>query len=65
MLYLSPSTLVELYRLVGSQISPAGLENHLKEVDNLKTGSITWELEQEIASRYGQQFLDHLKHWGQ
>ncbi len=47
-------------------ISPAGLEKYFQEVaDKLKHGPITWELEQEIARRYGQQFLEHLKHWGQ
>ncbi|MGA7898291.1 MAG: hypothetical protein WCA39_05450 [Nitrososphaeraceae archaeon] len=47
-------------------ISPAGLENYFKEVASaIQTGKITWELEKEIASRYGQQFLDNLKHWGQ
>ncbi len=47
-------------------ISPAGLEKYFREVsDILKTDSISWELEQEIASRYGQTFLDHMKHWGQ
>ena len=47
-------------------ISPAGLENYFKKVASaIQTGKITWELEKEIASRYGQQFLDNLKHWGQ
>ena len=47
-------------------ISPAGLENYFKEVASaIQTGKITWELEKEIASRYGQQFLESLKHWGQ
>ncbi|MGA9841583.1 MAG: hypothetical protein WBQ25_04650 [Nitrososphaeraceae archaeon] len=47
-------------------ISPAGLENYFKEVASaIQTGKITWELEKEIASRYGQKFLDNLKHWGQ
>jgi mannose-6-phosphate isomerase-like protein (cupin superfamily) len=47
-------------------ISPAGLEKYFSEVaDVLKTGSIAWEQEQEIARRYGQEFLDKLKHWGQ
>jgi quercetin dioxygenase-like cupin family protein len=46
-------------------ISPAGLEEYFKEVaETLETGQITWELEQEIARRYGQEFLDNLKHWG-
>jgi quercetin dioxygenase-like cupin family protein len=47
-------------------ISPAGLEKYFKEVaDAVQIGQITWELEQEIACRYGQEFLDNLKHWGQ
>ncbi len=47
-------------------LSPAGLENYFAEVaDTLKVGPITWEIEQEIAKRYGQEFLDQLKHWGQ
>ncbi|MGI9010145.1 MAG: cupin domain-containing protein [Nitrososphaeraceae archaeon] len=47
-------------------ISPAGLEKYFEEVsDILHIGSITWELEQEIANKYGQEFIDNLKHWGQ
>jgi mannose-6-phosphate isomerase-like protein (cupin superfamily) len=47
-------------------ISPAGLEKYFKEVsDILQVGQLTWELEQEIARRYGQEFLDSVKHWGQ
>jgi quercetin dioxygenase-like cupin family protein len=47
-------------------ISPAGLEKYFQEVaSTLETGKITWELEQEIARHYGQEFLDNLKHWGQ
>ena len=47
-------------------ITPPGLEKYFEEVAGaLETGPITWELEQEIASHYGQEFLDHLKHWGQ
>jgi mannose-6-phosphate isomerase-like protein (cupin superfamily) len=47
-------------------ISPAGLEKYFKEVANtLQIGEIAWELEQEIARRYGREFLDNLKHWGQ
>jgi len=44
---------------------PAGLENYFKEVASiLQTSEITWELEQEIANHYGQEFLDNLDHWG-
>jgi mannose-6-phosphate isomerase-like protein (cupin superfamily) len=47
-------------------ISPAGLEKYFEEVaDALQAGHLTWELEKEIARRYGQEFLDSLKHWGQ
>lgn len=47
-------------------ILPAGLEKYFTEVASiLKTGQkVKWELEQEIARRYGQEFLDSLKHWG-
>ena len=47
-------------------ISPAGLENYFSEVAAVLKADrlITWELEQEIAKRYGQEFLDNLKHWG-
>lgn len=31
----------------------------------LKVGAVTWETEQDIAKKYGQEFLDNLKHWGQ
>ena len=47
-------------------ISPAGLEKYFKEIaETLRISPITWELEQEIASRYGQEFIENLKHWGQ
>jgi mannose-6-phosphate isomerase-like protein (cupin superfamily) len=47
-------------------ICPAGLEKYFKEIaETLSIGPITWELEQEIARRYGQEFLEGLKHWGQ
>jgi mannose-6-phosphate isomerase-like protein (cupin superfamily) len=46
-------------------ISPAGLERYFSDVaDVLKERPMTWEMEQEIARRYGQEFLDGLKHWG-
>lgn len=47
-------------------IAPAGLEKYFKEVaDAIRfSGQITWKSEQEIASRYGQEFLDSLNHWG-
>lgn len=47
-------------------ISPAGLEKYFKEIaETLLIGPITWELKQEIVCRYGQEFLESLKHWGQ
>ena len=47
-------------------VSPAGLENYFAGVaDMLKVEAITWETEQDIAKKYGQEFLDKLKHWGQ
>ncbi len=47
-------------------ISPAGLERYFADVASaLKERPITWEMEKEIAGRYGQEFIDRLKHWGQ
>ena len=48
-------------------ISPAGLEKYFKEVaDILHTqNEIQWDAEVEIARRYGQEFLDNLRHWSQ
>lgn len=47
-------------------LCPAGLEEYFAGVaEVLKVGPIAWELEQEIARRYGQEFLDKLQHWGQ
>lgn len=52
-------------------ISPAGLEKYFAEValdilkaDDSDGGTITWEREKEIAHKYGQDFLESLKHWG-
>jgi quercetin dioxygenase-like cupin family protein len=47
-------------------ISPAGLEGYFKEVANvlhIHNDKISWNEEVEIARRYGQEFLDNLKHW--
>jgi hypothetical protein len=33
-------------------------------VDTLKDRPITWELEQDIAGKYGQEFLGRLNHGG-
>ena len=47
-------------------LSPAGLEKYFAEVaDVLKVNPISWELEQEISKKFGQEFIDNLKHWGQ
>jgi quercetin dioxygenase-like cupin family protein len=47
-------------------ISSAGLEKYFIEIaETLSISPITWELEHEIACRYGQEFLENLKHWGQ
>ena len=47
-------------------ISPAGLEGYFKEVADIlliQDNKISWDQEVEIAKRYGQEFLDSLKHW--
>src|SRR3954453_20847899 len=47
-------------------ISPAGLEGYFKEVSDIlhiQEKEIPWNQEVEIAKRYGQEFLDSLKHW--
>ena len=47
-------------------ISPAGIEGYFKEVSDIllkKGNEIPWDQEVEIAQRYGQEFLDDLKHW--
>ena len=47
-------------------ISPAGLEGYFKEVADIlhrQGNEIPWNQEVEIAQRYGQKFLDSLKHW--
>jgi quercetin dioxygenase-like cupin family protein len=47
-------------------ISPAGLERYFKEVADIlynQDNKISWDEEIEIARRYGQEFLDNLKHW--
>ena len=47
-------------------LSPVGLENYFSGVaDMMKVGAVKWELEQDIAKKYGQEFLDNLKHRGQ
>jgi hypothetical protein len=42
-----------------------GGEYFAELADILKVGPITWKLEQEIAKKYGREFLDHLMHWEQ
>ena len=47
-------------------LSPAGLERYFADVvEVLKTREITWEEEQVIAARHGQEFIEKLHHWGQ
>jgi quercetin dioxygenase-like cupin family protein len=47
-------------------VTPAGLERYFAEVaERLGQGAVSMEDEAEIAARYGQEFLDRLRHWGQ
>jgi quercetin dioxygenase-like cupin family protein len=47
-------------------VTPAGLERYFAEVaDRLGKGPVSVDDEAEIAARYGQEFLDRLRHWGQ
>jgi quercetin dioxygenase-like cupin family protein len=47
-------------------LSPAGLENYFAEVSQrLLVGGLSVEQEREIARRYGQEFIDMIRHWGQ
>jgi quercetin dioxygenase-like cupin family protein len=47
-------------------VTPAGLERYFAEVaDRLALGALSLDDEAEIATRYGQEFLDRLRHWGQ
>lgn len=46
-------------------LSPADLENYLKEVaEILDAGPITLKSKKQIARRSAQEFLENLKHWG-
>lgn len=47
-------------------ISPAGLEGYFKEVADIlykRDNKLSWNEEMEVAKRYGQEFLDNLRHW--
>ncbi|MDE1811370.1 MAG: cupin domain-containing protein [Thaumarchaeota archaeon] len=45
-------------------ISPPDLENYFSQVSELlQKGLVTWELESEIAQKYGQVFLENTNHW--
>lgn len=45
-------------------ISPPDLENYFFQVSELlQKGLVTWELESEIARKYGQVFLENANHW--
>jgi quercetin dioxygenase-like cupin family protein len=47
-------------------LSPAGLENYFAEVSQrLLVETLSVEQEQNIARRYGQEFIDMIGHWGQ
>ncbi|SRR5579883_476005 len=47
-------------------ITPAGLERYFAEVaDRLGNGPVSMDEEAEIAARFGQEFLERLRHWGQ
>jgi quercetin dioxygenase-like cupin family protein len=47
-------------------VTPAGLERYFAEVaDRMAQGSVSLDDETAIAARYGQEFLDRLRHWGQ
>jgi quercetin dioxygenase-like cupin family protein len=47
-------------------VTPAGLERYFAEVaQRLGRGAVSMEDEVEIAARYGQDFLDRLRHWGE
>jgi len=47
-------------------VTPAGLERYFAEVaDRLASGVVSMDEEADIAARYGQEFLDRLRHWGQ
>ena len=45
-------------------ISPPELENYFYEVSQLLTkGIVTWEIESNIAKKYGQILLENTNHW--
>jgi quercetin dioxygenase-like cupin family protein len=47
-------------------VTPAGLEQYFAEVaDRLANGAISVDDEASIAERYGQEFLNRLRHWSQ
>jgi quercetin dioxygenase-like cupin family protein len=47
-------------------IAPAGLERYFAEAaERLAHGALPMDDEADIAARYGQDFLDRLRHWGQ
>jgi quercetin dioxygenase-like cupin family protein len=46
-------------------VTPAGLERYFADVaDRLANGPVSMDEEADIAARYGQEFLDRLRHWG-
>ncbi len=47
-------------------VTPAGLDRYFSEVaDRLAEGPVPLDVEADIAARYGQEFLDRVRHWGQ
>jgi quercetin dioxygenase-like cupin family protein len=45
-------------------ISPPELEHYFFKVSELLTrGEVSWKTESDMATRYGQIFLDNTKHW--
>jgi quercetin dioxygenase-like cupin family protein len=46
-------------------VTPAGLERYFAEVAaRLAKGPVAMDDEAEIAARYGQEFIERLRHWG-
>jgi quercetin dioxygenase-like cupin family protein len=46
-------------------VTPAGLERYFAEAaDRLANRVVSMDEEADIAARYGQEFLDRLRHWG-
>lgn len=65
-----PSGAVHNYRVgpAGGRVlvvTPSGLERYFAEVsERLTRGPLSLEEEHALAGRYGQEFVDKLRHWG-